>query len=168
MGQTTKTISSQAGLLTLSRYETIGTISLQNNNTQNMLPTNGGTLPNDRYMWALRLEFQGRVTNPASNGPTGVLADAPFSLIDSIIVQGFHRIRGAKEQFINIRGADLRELMKIYQSHTPYLSPSSLSTTASATNDIDFIVEVPFVPLKIKPSQAAQWMLDAPNYDQLQ
>lgn len=163
-----KSFNSQAGLLTVGRYEQIATISLPNTNAAYQLPTNGGTLPNDRFIWSLRIEFQGRLTNPASGGPTGILADAPYSLIESIQVSGYHRIRAAKEQFINVRGSDLRELMKIYQAHNPYSLPASLSTTASATNDIDFIIEVPFVPWNMKLSQQAQWMLDAPNYDQLQ
>jgi len=154
-------------LIALSRDEYIADIQLTTQNREYELPTNGGLLPRERFMSGLRLMFEGRLTNAASGNPTGILADAPYSAIDYIKVQGYHKPRIQDEIFINLRGADLRELTRIYTGHDPLSLPASLNTGASATNDIRFILEIPFVPLALPPRQKIGYLLDAPNYDRL-
>lgn len=163
--------------------------ALPNINAQ--LPTQGGQIPNMRFIKSLKLWWEGRITNAGSNNPTGVTADGIFGLIDTIKIQGTHRIRGKQEQFINVRGPDLREWCAIYQGKFPgcYVSangtlknasalgfsggfPSAyanslLTLTASQTNDIRFCIEVPFHPLGIGTGQVIDFLLDAPNYDNL-
>ncbi len=159
-----------------SRLEQIADISLTTVDTLYTLPTNGGLIPNDRFMYALTLTYEGRIANAGSNNPTGVLADAPFSLIELITVSGFHRVRSANEPFINIRGADLYNLIRIMSGQIPYVVPNSagaptftvsLSTTASANNDIRFMLMLPFTPMRLPLNSQTGWLLDAPNYDQL-
>lgn len=159
-----------------SRKEFIADIQLTSQNTTVQLPTNGGLIPNDRFMYGMFLTFEGRVKNAGSNNPTGVLADAPFSLINRIKVSGYHRVRGANEPFFDMRGVDLYNLNRIYTSHIPYVTPNSagaplftpsLSTSASASNDIRFTLFLPFTPMKIPVNSQLGWLLDAPNYDQL-
>lgn len=159
-----------------SRQEFISDIQLSTVNTLYNLPTNGGLLPNDRFMFALPMTFEGRLTNAGSNNPTGVQADAPFSLIDTIQVGGYHRVRGQNEPFINIRGVDLYNFNRMMSGHIPYVVPNSqgapvftvsLSTSANGTNDIRFTLFLPFTPLRIPLKDKAGWLLDAPNYDQL-
>lgn len=140
-------------------------------NTVYQLPTNGGLIPNDRFLHTLVLQAEARVTNNAGpNNPTGVQADAPFSLIENIRVEGYHRIRQQRERFIDVRGSDLRELTRLYYANSPLTSvtSASLSLAASATNDIRFIIDIPFVPLNVPVHQQVGYFLDAPNYDQLQ
>jgi len=164
------------GFSATSRQEFIADISLTATNTVYMLPTNGGLIPNDRFMYDLSLTFEGRMTNASSNNPTGTQADAPFSLIDTITVTGYHRVRGQSEPFVNLRGADLYNLNRLYTSHIPYVVPNSagaptftvsLSTSANATNDIRFTLNLPFTPLQIPIQRQLGWLLDAPNYDTL-
>jgi hypothetical protein len=160
---------------TIDRTELIADISLSSINTNFTMPTNGGQIPNDRFMYGLRLQFEGRITNNAA-GPTGVQADAPFSLLESIVVEGFHRPRNQKETIYQIRGADARELCRIYSAHEPLVTPapafnaspaSALNLAASGVNDIRFIIDLPFVPENLSPRQQIGWLLDAPNYDSL-
>jgi len=170
----------QGGFTATSRQEFIADISLTTPNTVYQLPTNGGLIPNDRYIFALILTFEGRMTNPASNGPTGVLADAPWSLIENITVQGYHRVRAQNEPFINIRGVDLYNLLRCYNPSLCYCEPNdstlvkagiyvpNLSVAASATNDIRFTLYLPFYPLNLPIGQQLGYLLDAPNYDRLQ
>jgi hypothetical protein len=114
------------------------------------------------------LQWQGRITNPAGNGPTGILADAPFSLIDTIIVKGTHRIRGQQEPFINARGSDLRELARNYQSSAPNVQGFPPSLALNAANDIRFDIPVFFYPMSVTLPEKVDHLLDAPNYDALQ
>jgi hypothetical protein len=151
----------------LNRPERIADIDVSGINRSLTLPTNGGLLPPDRFMYGLGLMFEGRITNAGAGNPTAVLADAPFSLFESIEVEGYHRIRAAREQFINIRGADLRELNRAYLNHTPISTPATLATGAAATNDIRFYMELPFVPYNMPARQWEGFLLDAPNYDVL-
>lgn len=151
----------------LSRPERIADVDINGLNREFFLPTNGGLIPSDRFMYGIGLLFEGRITNAATGNPSAVLADAPFSLLESIEVEGFHRIRTAQEQFIKIRGADLRELNRDYLNHTPLNTPATLSLTASATNDIRFYIELPFVPYALPARQWEGFLLDAPNYDAL-
>lgn len=151
---------------TVGRTEWIADISLPNLDTTYNLPTQGGLIPNDRFMFGLLLQFEGRITNAGANNPTGQQADAPFSLIDTVQVQGFHRLRGQQEQFINARGADLRELALIYTSRAPF-NQNSLSNGANATNDIRFFIPVFFPPMGVSLAQQVDYLLDAPNYDSL-
>ena len=169
------------GFSAFSRFEKIDDISLSAINRTFQLPSQGGQLPSDRWMAGIYLQVEGRLTNPAAGGggqvPTAFQADAPFSLLDRIQVQGFHRIRKMDELFINVRGADLREMNRLYTLHNP-LNVSSInaaalvqdqafSLAADATNDFRFIVMVPFVPLGMSLREQTGWLLDAPNYDRL-
>ena len=156
-----------------AREEFIADIAMPTINTLYQLPTNGGLLPNDRFYFGAVLQFEGRVTNQGgANNPTGVQADGPFSLIDTVRVEGYHRLRQQRERFIDLRGPDLYELTRIYYSNSPYTTHvrggSTLTLTAGATNDIRFILDIPFVPLNVPIHQQVGYLLDAPNYDQLQ
>lgn len=160
------------------RDEGIVDIPMPTINTSLTLPTQGGQIPNDRFLYGLRLQFEGRITNGAgAAAPTGVQADAPFSLIENITVEGFHRPRNQKEQIYNIRGADLRELIRIYTAHDPLVTPApgfnlapstALNLAASGVNDIRFTLELPFTLMNLPIKQQIGWLLDAPNYDSLQ
>ena len=79
------------------------------------LPTQGGQIPNMRFLKSLVLWWEGRITNAASNNPSGFQQDGFPGLIDTIKIQGTHRVRGKQEQFINVRGPDMREWCGIYQ-----------------------------------------------------
>src|SRR5882672_8266426 len=109
----------QAVISAFDRFEHIGDIQLNATNTDFFLPTFGGQLPNDKFIHTLRLQFEGRVTNAGANNPTGVQADSPFSLIELIRINGTHRIRQAFEEFYVIRGAEARELCRLYNNHVP-------------------------------------------------
>lgn len=154
------------GINALTRTEKIADIPFAAN-TPVQLPTQSGNLPTDRFLHSLVLEFEGRTTNPAANFPTAELADAPFSIIERITVEGYHRVRTRTEKFIDIRGADLRRLCDIYYSESQLVTPAALDLGTAATNDIRFMVDLPFVPLKLPARQQAGWLLDAPNYDSL-
>lgn len=155
------------------------------------LPTQGGQIPNMRFMKSITLWWEGRITNAGSNNPSGVTADGLFALIDTIQVKGTHKVRGKQELFINVRGADMREWCAIYEGRWPacYINKNGalknasalglnglsnayanaqLSTAASEYNDIRFAVEIPFVPLGVNAGQQIDFLLDAPNYDNLQ
>jgi hypothetical protein len=162
-------------IVSSDRYEWVADISLPTLNAPYQLPTNGGIIPSDRFISSMRLEVEYRVTNPASGNPTAVLADAPFSFLENIHVEGYHRIRKAKEPFIDIRGADAREWNLIWYSRVPYVgivvngsAASAIVVTASATNDVRFFIEIPFWPEQMSLRQKLGYLLDAPNYDNLQ
>ena len=159
-------------------------------NPNAVLPTQGGQIPNMRFMKSLTLWWEGRITNAASNNPTGFQQDGFSALIDTIKVQGTHRVRGKQEPFINVRGPDMREWNAIYQGKFPdarfsingtlkaegqlglvgfsnYYATSLLDLTASHYNDISFAIEIPFTPLGVGAPQIIDFLLDAPNYDNL-
>lgn len=159
----------------ISRLEHVGDISISAVNSENTLPTQGGVLPNDMYLFGLRFEIEGRATMPAANGPTGINADGIFALLESIVIEGYHRPRGQREQFLNLRGPELRELSRLYSRHDPLVtyavdgvSAAAMSVTADKMNDFRFVFDVPFVPAMLPPSKQLGWLLDAPNYDNLQ
>lgn len=166
----------KGGFTASSRPEFIADISLPNTNTQYMLPTNGGLIPNDRSMFGMWLIFEGRATNAAGLAATGLRADAPMSIINNITISGFHRVRGANEPFINMRGADLYNLNRVYQNAVPYLEPSNgwpqfipqVSVIGGDTNDIRIALYLPFTPLRIPVNTQLGYILDCPNYDRLQ
>ena len=70
-----------------SRFQQVGVINLTTPNASYTLPTQGGLIPSDKWLLSMQLRFEGRMTNPGANGPTGVLADAPYSLIESVCVK---------------------------------------------------------------------------------
>jgi hypothetical protein len=159
-------------LSTLGRTEHIADIVCNLKNATYTMPTQGGLIPNDRFMAGIRLTVEMRSTNPAA-GNVGQEADSPFSLLELIEVEGYHRIRGNREKFISVRGADLRELNCIMTNHIPYLDVGGvfgapLALGPGAPNDVRFIVEIPFVPLQMHWRSQLNYLLDAPNYEQLQ
>jgi hypothetical protein len=108
-----------------------------------------------------------RLTNAvAAEG--AINADAPYSLINRIIVEGYHRIRGANETFIDLRGPDLRHFVDEMQGWLGFdQSTTPLGIVLANTNDINFSIQIPLVPLLMPRHIAAGYLLDAPNYDQL-
>jgi len=159
-------------LVALSRTEHIGDIAVNANDTTFNLATQGGLLPNDRWLYGLRCEFTFRATNPASGNPTGTQADSTAVVngsgyLERFQIQGTHRLRGQLEPFLDLRGSDLAALNVHWYSRTPYGTPTSLSVAASGTNDVRFIVDVPFVPESMPWWEKIKYLLDAPNYDAL-
>jgi hypothetical protein len=156
------------------RSEFIGDISLNAQNTPFIQP-NGNVMPSDRFIAGVNLEVEGRLTNAGSNNPSGTQKDHPFSLVDSVTVQGYHRIRKNQETFYVVRGPEIYQLAKIYETLAPYWvnTPSSggsattFTTTASATNDFRFMLPVFFPPEAMPVNKQIQYLLDAPNYDRL-
>lgn len=149
------------------RTEQLGSdISVTAMNADYTLNTSGGLMPNERWYRGLWIFFDGRSTYSAT-GPSAALADSPYSLIDRIQVSGFHRLRNRDEKFIDIRGAELREWIRIYGRFVPQTS-GTLTTGTTAQNDIRFSVYLPFVPFMMPKLQQMDYLLDAPNYDNLQ
>lgn len=153
-------------LTAFSRFEHIDTISFVENSTQT-LRTNGGLLPNDRFYNSLLLEFRGRLTMPASTGPSAVQADGHAAIIERITVEGFHKVRRQQEKFIDLRGAELEALQRFYLPSALIKTPSTISVTADAANDMVVQILVPFTPLRLPASVQAGYLLDAPNYESL-
>lgn len=149
-----------------SRMEYIDAIPFAENTSQT-LRTNGGIIPNDRFMAGLILEFRGRLTMPAATGPTAVQGDAHAAIIERVTVEGFHRIRRQQEKFIDMRGSDLEQLQKYYNPSPFIKTPTTISVTASATNDMTVQIQIPFTPLRVPVNTAAGYLLDAPNYESL-
>jgi len=157
------------------RTEFIAAISASSTNAVYNLPTQGGLLPMDRFMHSLLLRVRFRVSMPASNPPTAVNADAPWSIINRVVISGRHRLRGQQEEFVNLRAADLAELNRIYSGVSPIWSVTTSATathgpwclTASATNDVELFLPIPFTPLRLPASVQDEYALDGPNYDNL-
>jgi hypothetical protein len=150
----------------LQRMEYIDSIPFAENTSQT-LPTNGGLVPNDRFIHSLMLEFRGRLKMPGSSGPSAALADSIAAIIERVTVEGYHRIRRQQEKVIDMRGADLELEQRFYLPTRPIYTPSTISVTANADNDILLQLFVPFVPLRMNPVQQAGFLLDAPNYESL-
>jgi len=149
-----------------SRYEHIDSITFSENTTQT-LPTNGGLLPNDRFMSFLILEFRGRLTMPAATGPSAAQGDSIAAIINRVIVEGYHKVRRQQEKFIDLRGADLELMQRVYCPGTFIKTPTSISVSANATNDVIFQLLVPFTPLRMPVAVQAGYLLDCPNYESL-
>lgn len=151
---------------TLSRQEFLADISFSPN-TVATLPTQGGNLPLTRWLYGIMLEWEGRTTNPGTGNPTGVKADAPYSILERVTIEGYNRVDNRDYQLIDLRGADLREYYS-NQLGVSFLSiPATLNTAANATNDIRFVIPVIFPPLRVAPALQASYLLDAPNFDSL-
>lgn len=148
-----------------SRYEHIDNITFAENSTQT-LPTNGGLLPNDRFMAGLILEFRGRLTMPAATGPSAVRAESMAGIIERISVEGYHKGRRQQEKFFDLRGADVELLQRIY-SPGAFIKTPTLSVVANATNDMIFQLFVPFTPQRMSVATQAGYLLDCPNYESL-
>lgn len=156
----------QPMLTTLSRLEHIGTIPYAAN-TQANLATNGGLLPSNRFIESLILEFRGRLTMPAANGPTGVQASGHAGIIEQVTVEGYHRLRRANEKIIDLRGTDLELMQRFYAPSALMRSPATILTGANDNNDIVLQLHVPFTPQRMPSMLRAQYLLDAPNYESL-
>jgi hypothetical protein len=131
------------------------------------LPSQNGNLPMNRFIEGLDLMVQMRLTNAVA-AETAINVDAPYSIINRVVVEGRHRIRNANETFIDLRGPDLWHLMKFYQGCDGFdQSTTPLGIVLNNTNDILFNLHIPFIPLLLPRFLSAGYLLDAPNYDQL-
>jgi|FLYL01.1.fsa_nt_gi hypothetical protein len=128
----------------------------------------GGLLPSDRWYWGLVCVFEGRITNPASGGPSAFTADGLPSIIERFTVQGYHRIRQQNQTFFDLRGADCKVLGDYYSGLSLFSEPTGYNFSGSASNDCRVYYVLPFVPCNVGPLTAGSYLLDAPNYDALQ
>ncbi len=153
-----------------SRFEPIGDIVIPPGllvSAEYRLPSQNGNLPMDRFIHSLQLDVQLRLTNAVA-AELAVNVDAPYSIINRVVVEGYHRIRNANETIIDLRGPDLHHLLKYYVGTEVFdQSTTPLGIVLANTNDICFSLQIPFVPLMIPSNVAAGYLLDAPNYDQL-
>lgn len=161
----TAAVTPKVPIRALQRKEHLADIVLTTLDTVYNLPTQGGLLDNTYYLYGIELELAIRFTNPATNGPTGTQADAPYSFFERVTITGNHRIRGVQEPFFDIRGAELREYQVFWYLKEPFTQPASLSTAASANNDIRIVLKVPFVPENLPWWEKVKFLCDAPNYD---
>ena len=173
--------------ITSIREENIGAVPYVANSGQ-VLPSQGGILPSDKFYYGLRIKVRGRVTNAAA-GPALVNADWPWSLINRVRIEGYHRPRAAQETFLDLRGPDIREFFSITQGQfntllvataaVPILTPvlprvawNGFLLGNNLVTDFEMFLDIIFPPAWPVPSpginrQQAQWLLDAPNYDRL-
>jgi len=153
-------------LTAFSRVEYIDSITFAEN-TYATLRTNGGLIPNDRFLSTILLEFRGRLTMPGATGPSGLQADGHAGIIERVTIEGYHRQRRQQEKFIDLRGSDLELLQRVYAPGVYIKTPTTISVTAAATNDIVCQILVPFVPMRMPVGVQAGYLLDAPNYESL-
>lgn len=151
-------------LTALQRVEYIDSITFSENTSQT-LRTNGGLIPNDRFLSCLILEFRGRLTMPGSTGPSADRSQ-PAGIIERVTVEGYHRLRRQQERFIDLRGVELDNIQRIYQPGG-MVRQGAISVTASATTEIIHQLVVPFTPLRMPAAVQAAYLLDAPNYESL-
>lgn len=149
-----------------SRAEFIDQIPFVANSTQT-LRSGGGLLPSDRFYSGILVEFRGRLTQPAANPCTTVSADWRSAIIERIVIEGYHRLRGKQEKFIDLRGEDIRLLQQFYCPSPLIQLPTTLATAANDVNDITFQLFIPFTPARMPQSTQSMYLLDAPNYDSL-
>lgn len=152
-------------LVTLRRFEHIDNLTFSANSVVNL--GTGGILVDPRWMWGLHLTFEGRITMPASGGPTALSADGIPQLIEQITVEGYHRVRVRNEKFFDLRGADAKFLTDYWTLGALPSAPATFNFAANATNDFRVHILVPFVPMGVHPLEQANYLLDTPNYDQL-
>ena len=155
-------------LTAFSRVEYVDSITFSENTSQT-LRTSGGLIPNDRFLESLMLEFRGRLTMPASTGPSADRAQVA-GIIERVTVEGYHRLRRQQEKIIDLRGTELELLHRYYQPSALVKLPgtnSTITVTANATNDILFQLVIPFTPLRAGANVQAGYLLDAPNYESL-
>lgn len=153
-------------LTAFNRMEYIDSISFTENSTQT-LRTNGGLIPNDRFMSGLTLEFRGRLTMPAATGPSAVQASAHAGIIERVTIEGYHRIRRQQEKILDLRGTDLELMQRFYSPGNLVKTPTTIDVTANATNDMVVQIAVPFTPQRMPVSVQSAYLLDAPNYESL-
>ena len=118
-------------------------------------------------MSGLLLNFKFRLTNAASGNPTSVLADAPYGIVDRIRVFGKHVMRRSDEVIVSLSGAEVAELQRQNTRYAMVNTPTTLSVSASATNDVQFVLYVPFVPSMVHPNEMANYLVDGPGYQNL-
>ena len=125
-------------------------------------------IPQDFPLRGLLLDFRGRitVTDPGAGAAGALLPEAPFSLINRIIVEGVHRQRGT-ETIFNMEASTLRRYNQFYIGQLPsYYNPDTLAGAIGAY-DLAFQLYVPFTLERVSPDQELMTLLDAQSYDSL-
>jgi len=144
--------------------------------TQVSTPT---SLRTDRKIKFIDLHFRGRLTN-ASTGPTlrtapTLLATQVFSLIQQVTIRGVH-LRYGNQAPIQMRGETIAEMaaMMLGANYVPFFSVGqngaaaviggALDTTASHTNDIEFVLPIPLFPYGLAAGDATLHCLHGPDW----
>lgn len=122
-------------------------------------------LPSERFIYGLLLEVEGRVAIGVA-AALAEAADSPYSLIEEVRIEGYHKIRGQNEVFYKLRGPEIRELAGLYGSRFPS-STGALGLTV-ANHDFCFHLPIIFPPERLPMLVQAAYLLDAPNFDKLQ
>jgi hypothetical protein len=145
------------------------------NTTQVSTPT---SLRTDRKIRFFDFHTRARLTNSATPGTyrTGpsLLGTPLFSLIQQFTLRGQHLRYGSQTPIV-MRGETAAEFMAIMNPNwTPrfavsvnggaLLQGAALSNTASATNDVDFVLPIPLFPFDLSPSDQAFYALHGPDW----
>lgn len=149
-------------LVTLGRFEEIGAVPFVAN-TRQVIDSRGGNLPGDFHLDALKLRVRGRLAITTAAADV-VRADAPWSLIDLLTIEGMHSIRRQTETRIRLRGPELQELARMYGGLSPAFT--NVGSTV-ADHDFEFVLYIPFAPRRINLAERAAHALDANLFDSL-
>jgi hypothetical protein len=136
------------------------------------------SLRTDRKIRFFDFHFQGRITNSGSPGTyrTGppLLGTPLFSLIQQFTLRGQHLRYGSQTPIV-MRGETAAEFMALMNPNwTPRFSVgvngaapvqgAALVNTASATQDIDFVLPIPLFPYGLSPADQSFYSLHGPDW----
>lgn len=127
----------------------------------------------DRKIKFFDLVVRLRLTNggvaPTLRTAPPLLGTQVFGLIQQVTVRGQHLRYGAQTPF-QMRGETIAELLALtIPNYVPQFTVNgvrggALSTVAAATNDVEFVLPIPMIPLDVAPGDMAFYALHGPDW----
>jgi hypothetical protein len=151
---------------TLNRWEKIASKTWSVNSTSRF--TKSADLDPGRVLRSLLINVQGACTVGVADA-TADLADNVGAIVEQIRMFGSHQGRGSTDNFLQIRGCDLKELCNIRAGVKVFDNSSTIAVTHSATAyQFDFNILIDFPPTGHRVEEQVGYLLDVPNWSQLE
>jgi hypothetical protein len=149
---------------TLNRWEKISTKAWGVNSTVRF--TKQADLDPGRVLRSLLINVVGSCTL-ATNPATAVLGDNVGAILEQIRMFGSHLKRGTTDNFLQMRGADLKEAINDYNGVAVF-DNSAVRAVGIAAYLVDFNLLIDFPPARAQVREQVGYLMDVPNWSQLE
>ena len=147
----------------LNRWEKITSATWAVNKT-NKFVKNSDFDPS-RVLRSIMINVRGQVIVGVADA-TGVLADNIGNIIEQIRMYGSHGGRGTTDNFLQVRGADIKESGNIFAGIKIFDASTTLAV-AQATYQVNFNILIDFPPKGHRLEEQIGYLLDVPNWNSL-
>ena len=152
-------------VVTLNRWEKISTKPWTANNTLRF--TKSADFDPSRILRSMLINIQCTIAVGVADA-SALLADGVAAILEQIRMYGSHQGRGSTDNFLQVRGCDMKVYKNMQAGVSIFDNSSALAVTHGQSYNVDFNIILDFPPAHLRLEEQVGYLLDVPNYSQLE